>query len=372
MVGLEPWLQCYPHTGPTVHVAQTTTRKPTIAVVAPSIALFLWFWVAYQTSPLRKQPGPFLAGFTNLWRLWQVVSADYAHRMKKLHELDHWWQDYIPHMFSETDNVEHPRLKRPVVRHYSVPSILAMEPHMNNVISGFLGHLQKRYVELNKVCEFGEWLGYYGWDFLGIVTLSKKFGYMKEGKDIDGTLVMPWLDYWLDKTRAKTKTSTPKCPIFLQYFIESKSTHPDIVDEGKIIGYLMLDLIADVDADTTAITMRALPKLQFEIRCQFPHFTPVPHAKVRSLPYLDSVIRETLRYHPAVSIIMERIVPAGGLTLPGGSFIPAGMNPYIVAAKGGGDGLEYGERMKVWNTAHLTFGGGSRICLWGNLSPRGG
>jgi hypothetical protein len=64
------------------------------------------------------------------------------------------------HMFSETDNVEHARLKRPVVRHYSVPSVLAMEPHMDKVISDFLGHLQKRYVEPKKVCEFGEWLGY--------------------------------------------------------------------------------------------------------------------------------------------------------------------------------------------------------------------
>jgi hypothetical protein len=64
------------------------------------------------------------------------------------------------HMFSETDNVEHARLKRPVVRHYSVPSVLAMEPHMDKVISDFLGHLRKCYVEPKKVCEFGEWLGY--------------------------------------------------------------------------------------------------------------------------------------------------------------------------------------------------------------------
>jgi hypothetical protein len=133
------------------------------------------------------------------------------------------------------------------------------------------------------------------WDFLGIVTFSKKFGYMKSGTDFDGTLAiadqsidylalcgrMPWLDYWLDKNpvyplgppnianvtniaiqsmtarlKGEDKNFNPDHPDFLQYFIESKSTHPEIVDEGKIIGYLLLNLIAG--ADTTAITMRAL------------------------------------------------------------------------------------------------------------------
>lgn len=52
----------------------------------PSITVFLWFLVAYQTSPLKKYPGPFLAGWTNLWRLWQVITGEYAPRMKKLHD----------------------------------------------------------------------------------------------------------------------------------------------------------------------------------------------------------------------------------------------------------------------------------------------
>ena len=115
---------------------------------------------------------------------------------------------------------------------------------------------------------------------MGIVTFSKKFGYMEKGCDFDGTLAiadksidylglcgqMPWMDYVLDKnpiypigppnisnvtqiaiesmvTRLKgeDKNFDPAKPDFLQYFIESKSTHPEIVDEGKIIGYLLLN-----------------------------------------------------------------------------------------------------------------------------------
>lgn len=103
---------------------------------------------------------------------------------------------------------------------------------------------------------------------------------MKEGHDFDGTLAiadksidylglcgqMPWLDYWLDKnpiyplgppnisnvTRIAIENMTarlkgddkdfePKKPDFLQYFIESKETHPKIVDEATIVGYLLLN-----------------------------------------------------------------------------------------------------------------------------------
>ncbi|KXX74662.1 Pisatin demethylase [Madurella mycetomatis] len=455
------------------------TKLLGVLVVAPSIACFLWFYVAWQTSPLKKYPGPFLAGWTNLWRLWQVISADYGPRIKKLHEkygpivrigpnlldldfpelsrviysTDGKWvkSDFyknsssmidgkqVFHMFSETDNVEHARLKRPVVRHYSVPAVLALEPHMDKVIADLLQHLQKRFVEPKKTCQFGEWLGYYAWDFLGIVTFSTKFGYMEKGCDYDGTLAiadksidylalcgqMPWTDYWLDKNpvypigppnisnvtriaiekltarlKGEDKYFNPENPDFLQYFIESKSTHPEIVDEGKIIGYLLLNLIAG--ADTTAITMRALfyyclkdrrvwNKLQSEVRAHFQPFEPASHAKARALPYLEGVVRETIRYHPAVSMIMERIVPEGGLTLPDGSVVPGGqmvgMNPYIVGRnksifgedadefvpdrwlqRDGENDEQYKERMTLWGTATLAFGGGSRICLGRNLS----
>ncbi|KAK3336366.1 cytochrome P450 [Cercophora scortea] len=449
-------------------------------VLAPSIACFLWFFVSYHTSPLKKYPGPFLAGWTNLWRLWVVYRADYAQTMEKLHEkygpvvrlgpnlldldlpelsrvvysTDGKWKKTTMyqnsssiingkityHMFSEIDNAEHARMKRPVVRHYSVPSVLAMEALQDQVIAEFLQHLQKRFVEPGATCEFGEWLSYYAWDFLGVVTFSKKFGYMAKGTDFDGTLSigdqaidyfgmcgqMPWLDYWLDKNpvyplgppnlsnvtgiaianltarlKGEDKDFKPERPDFLQYFIESKESHPDVVDEGQIIGYLLLNLIAG--ADTTAITMRALfyhvlrsPRilaaLQSEIRTALPQPNiPTPYAVARALPYLDAVVRETLRFHPAVSMTMERVVPAPGLTLPDGSIVPAGshvgMNPYIVGRNRGIFGADadefnpdrwlqrtdesddaFKDRMQLWNTANLVFGGGSRICLGRNLS----
>lgn len=108
---------------------------------------------------------------------------------------------------------------------------------------------------------------------------------MNKGYDFDGTLSigdqsidylgicgqMPWLDHWLDKnpiyplgppnlsnvTRIAVQRLTarlkgedtsfkPEVPDFLQYFIESKDKHPDVVDEGTIIGYLLLNCAGPV------------------------------------------------------------------------------------------------------------------------------
>ena len=43
-------------------IAAVLANKLAVVVLAPSIAVFFWFFVSYQTSPLKKYPGPFLAG----------------------------------------------------------------------------------------------------------------------------------------------------------------------------------------------------------------------------------------------------------------------------------------------------------------------
>jgi hypothetical protein len=91
---------------------------------------------------------------------------------------------------------------------------------------------------------------------------------------------MPFLDFWLDKNpvkrigppnlgnitgiafghlmarlEGKDENFNPAFPDFLQRFIDAKKSHPDVVDEGIIMGYLLVNLLAG--ADTTAITVRA-------------------------------------------------------------------------------------------------------------------
>ncbi|KAK4171504.1 putative cytochrome P450 E-class, group I [Triangularia setosa] len=459
------------------------TRLAVAVFVTPTFTLFLWFTVSWATSPLRGYPGPFLAGCTNLWRLYHVRTGKYHLTIQKLHEkygpvvrigpnlldldypelsktlygTDGKWRKtefyhnnsalvngkITYHMFSTTDQTEHAQMKRPIVKHYSLGSVLALEPHMDNVLGELMQQLDSRFLQgPKKTCELGEWIAFYAWDLITSATFSKSFGYMSHGHDFDGSIStadksldyfasvgqIPWLDFLLDKNpvvrigppnlsnvtkiamtslisrmQGQDKNFNEKAPDYLQHFIESKSIHPEIVHDGMVFGYLLVNLIAG--ADTTAITIRAIfyyalknpsiySRLINEIRSAgVGKSKAFPYTQARQLPYLEAVVREALRFHPAVAMPLERHVPAEGITLPNGDFVPGGaavgINPFISNrnksvwgsdaeefkpdrwlqnVKGGGTDEEYKKRMQKWNACDLSFGAGSRICLGRNFA----
>lgn len=63
------------------------------------------------------------------------------------------------------------------------------------------------------------------------------------------------LEHLIARLQGKDENFDPEVPDFLQHFIESKTTNPDLVNDGTIMGYLLVNLLAG--ADTTAITIRA-------------------------------------------------------------------------------------------------------------------
>jgi hypothetical protein len=282
------------------------------------------------------------------------------------------------------------------------------------------------------------------WDVVGKATFSEPIGYLEKGYDFDNTIAisdkamdyfslvgqLPILDHLLDKNpvcrigppgfgnitnisiqhlkdRLQGKDTSyhdPTKPDFLDKFIEAKEKHPNVVNDGQIISYLMINMIAG--ADTTAITLNAAlyfslknprvwKRLQDEIAGH--QLSPewqtsiVPFNVAKSLPYLTAVVREAMRMHPGVAMTLERYVPQGGLNLPGGQFIPqgsiVGMNPYVIARNQAVWGEDsdvfrperwlrdecheseeaYQTRLRLMNNSDLAFGGGSRICIGKNL-----
>ncbi|KAK3318887.1 cytochrome P450 [Apodospora peruviana] len=452
--------------------------------IATGVTVFVWHVVSWALSPLRRYPGPFLAGWTNLWRFVLMLKGEEYHlTVKKLHEkygpvvrtgpnlldidypelakviygTDGKWSKtemyqnnstiidgkITYHLFSETNQVIHARKKRPVVKYYSMSSVLALEPKIDGVINEFCKQLEQRFINGPagpKDCDLGEWLAFCTWDFLSTATFSRSFGYLDKGCDFDGSIAiadtsldyfkaisqMPFLDYWLDKNpivrigpanltnvtriafeslmariQGKDANYDPKTHDYLQYFIESKKKNPELVDDGTIMEYLLVNLIAG--ADTTAVTIRSIiylclkrptiyRKLEEEILAAgLDPERPAPYNVARQLPYLEAVVREALRFHPVVAVTMERYVPESGVRLPDGSFVPGGvaigMNPYVVGRNKdvfgqdaqefrperwlqapGEDQETYRLRRQSMNAADLTFGGGSRICIGKTLA----
>jgi cytochrome P450 len=104
--------------------------------------------------------------------------------------------------------------------------------------------------------------------------------------------------------------------------------------------------------------------------------------QAQALPYLQAVIRESMRIHLAVGVPLPRVVPAGGATL-GGFFLPegtwVGMAPWAVNHSKevfGEDAhifrperrLENEEKNKYWEEIDVTFGSGYCVCLGKNIA----
>lgn len=168
-----------------------------------------------------------------------------------------------------------------------------------------------------------------------------------------------------------------------------------MVDDNQLVGWLMLNILAG--GDTTAAIMRAAiyylaktPHAYSKLTAELDEARlalPAQWHNIKALPYLDAVMREASRINPGIAMIFERVVPAGGLTLPDGRFIPAGtkvgVNPAVTnrdRAVFGDDADEFdpdrwlkrdGEAQgdfelrlrKMRDVADHTFGGGSRVCM---------
>jgi cytochrome P450 len=181
----------------------------------------------------------------------------------------------------------------------------------------------------------------------------------------------------------------------LDKYVQLKETYPDMVNDVQIVNWLMLSILAG--GDTTSATMRAAvyylaknadayQKLVSEISSAS-LVLPAQWKDIRDLPYLDGVIRESMRLNPGIAMVFERVAPAGGFTLPDGRYIPAGtkvgINPavtnrdYAVFGEDADDfrpdrwlrsddetAEQYEERHRRMNdTCDFVFGGGGRICM---------
>lgn len=200
------------------------------------------------------------------------------------------------------------------------------------------------------------------------------------------------------------KPAPPSHRDFLARFLEAKKTHPDIVSDNQVFSYTISNVNAG--SDTTAISLRAVlyytlkstrvtAKLNQELTDAYREkriSLPVSWKQSQEqLPYLDAVIKEALRLHPAVGLLLERIVPAGGLQLcHGGPYLPAGTivgaNPWIIhrssvfgddvdafiperwLQKNDETETDFHARKQQMLRATFTFGAGPRTCIGKNIS----
>lgn len=127
---------------------------------------------------------------------------------------------------------------------------------------------------------------------------------------------------------------------FLQQLILNQTANPNSINNREISTHALGNISAG--SDTTAIALRSViynilkhpesyKRLCKEVRENLT--LPVSFAQANKLPYLTAVIREAMRLHPSVGMILARLVPAGGATineyqLPAGTEV--GISPWVL------------------------------------------
>ena len=201
---------------------------------------------------LRRFPGPFLARWTDAWKLWQTVTG--WHQKPMLVRLHRDYGDVVrigpntlsfshpdaiqdiygvdkhfskakyyyvaaatvngrvtASLFSSVDVAWHDNLRRAIQPAFNLTTLVQYEPFVNNTITTFIRQLDQRFADktgVDGIVDLPRWMHWYAFDVIGELTYGQAFGCLESASDVDNILgetreflvylhssgQMPWLD----------------------------------------------------------------------------------------------------------------------------------------------------------------------------------
>ncbi|KAF2235944.1 cytochrome P450 [Viridothelium virens] len=369
-----------------------------------------------QNRDLWGIPGPIIARYTNAWRAWQAWQ--YATRPNGItyHEVLHNRYgnvvrvgprtvfindaEAIPRVLGFKQRLEksdsiipfsvpgihtslvgirneqkHAAYRRPIQGAYSLSSLKAYEPAVDEMINKLADILEKS-AQRQSILNISSWCHYFAYDTIMRVTFGHPIGFLENGRDMYNLIEnqarhvayvrivtqFPKLDYVLKKnplylafkthkespffvfakSKIKDQLANPESEdatqrTLLSHFLYAKERYPDIVDDTQVRLYCSTNTLAGslspsrvLDLICTWLVQNpwAQDRLYEEVRstgCDF----PVPLSATMEMPFLEGVIKESYRLHHGSDIAIERRVPDEGLDLPDGRHLPGHMDAAI-------------------------------------------
>ncbi|TKX20155.1 pisatin demethylase-like protein 4 [Elsinoe australis] len=353
-----------------------------------------------------------------------------------------WGKKPQMNLFSTRSETEHREQKKKIANAYTLESLLRMEGRVDDCSRLFLGRMGG-FADKGEEVDLGAWLQYYAFDVVGELTFAKKLGFLEKGADVDNMmaaidgmliyasqcgqipeahpfllgnplfpLLIPAMETWNQVVTFTLKAINSRTTItrdgeleleqgsagndMLSKWAAVKSADPLKMSTRDAIVHLSANVFAG--SDTTAIALRAIlyfliknpDKMRIlveeidEVDAEGKLSDPISDKEARNeLPYLNAVIKEALRLHPSVGLLLERHVPAGGAVIcgkhiPGGTIV--GINSWVIHRDEkifpdperfeperwlkGLDKDRLAEMEKAW----FPFGAGSRTCTGRNIS----
>ncbi|KPM35295.1 hypothetical protein AK830_g11287 [Neonectria ditissima] len=343
-------------------------------------------------------------------------------------------------IFNDQSTKHHAQTRRLFQATYSMTALVNYEPYVDECNSLFAQRLTEM-AHAGVPVDMGHWFQCYAFDVIGIITYGERLGFLDRGDDMGGVMgaledhlhyatlvgIFPSLhrylyafkNYWagakgagrayvlsFTQERIREHQTAPKAVSevsesksaksdFLTKFLAKHLADPDTFTSYHVLTGCSANMVAG--SDTTAISLSAilyyllktptsLQKLRDEIEdctaqgnlSEYPTFQ-----ESQQMPYLQAVIKEALRMHPATGLPLERVVPQGGTTISG-RYFPAGtvvgINPWVEHRNPrifGNDvdtfrperWLEDDSRkISLMNRHWIPFGLGSRSCIGRHVS----
>lgn len=328
----------------------------------------------------------------------------------------------VPSLVSTADEARHGVLRRSVANAFTPTAVLDYEKWIDATIEELLAIVAKK-----TTFDISSMILWYAMDSAGRFSFGEPLGCLQAESDVGDSiqLVRDRFNHWgwwsslpqLERlifrnpiamrqkqapsrmaavalTKLKARTGQVKNEAgytdLLQKFLEASKDHPQL-DTAGVLGMLMSTISGA--GDTTASTVIAviynliknpgsLKTLEDELLNadlpEIPQFS-----QVSKLPYLNAVIKEGMRLFTVSSWPMERLVPAGGVTIAG-MFFPEGTSvgclPLAIhhnVKVFGEDAPIYRperwltpdrEQLRQMEAAHMGFSRGRRNCLGSNIA----
>ncbi|KAJ5603228.1 hypothetical protein N7537_006184 [Penicillium hordei] len=423
-----------------IHHLYRLAHDPLRRVPGPWLARFTRLWELHQIRrghfeqinvELHQRYGPIVRIAPNRYSISSPAALQtiYGHGSK--FTKDRWYRAYghpddsQADMFSVMDERRHAAHRRKVASMFSMTSMVAYEPFVNSCNTTLVEQLSQRAARGESVA-IPRWMQYYAFDVIGEITVGASFGMMRTGGDIDGILqtlqdnlsyssrmsLFVELHSWIGQLNhlLGSRSSFENINAFVHRHLaarrHARSDRPDFIQKlidlqeaGKVNDLELFNTInANIAAgsDTTGLTLSAAiyhlarnkscaERLREEIDARLAAgqlSTPISFSEAQQMPYLQAIIKEVLRVHPAVGLPLPRVVPAPGVELeryffPKGTVV--GMNAWVVHRDQdvfGADAdifrperwLGPKEEVVVMDKTLFSFGAGSRTCVGKNIS----
>lgn len=329
----------------------------------------------------------------------------------------------MPSLVSTADESRHGALRRSVANAFTPTAVLDYEPWIDATIVELLKSIEKK-----TTFDLSSMILHYTMDAAGRFSFGEPLGCLEEEDDVGGSiqLIRDRFNHWgwwssipglerlvyrnpLAMRQKRAPSSMAAAAVqklkarsgqdkydgehvdLLHKFLEASKDQPEALDTSGVVGMLMSTISGAGDTTATTVTAAiynliknpaALKSLREELsEAQLPEIPS--YSEVSKLPYLNAVVRESMRVFPTPTWPMERLVPKGGATIAG-MFFPEGTSVGCLPSavhqntKIFGDDVDVyrperwltsnAQELRQMESAHMGFSRGRRVCLGQNIA----